>query len=136
MTDLEPTDPWTPPSQADTSLYWLLRVLLEYRWFTLLSALVLGAAGAALALSKDRTYTAHGVFMPQTSIGAGSTGGLAALAGRFGVAVPSGDAAQSPAFYVELLGSRELLGRLLADTFVIAADQRTGTDPMSGTLDE
>lgn len=124
-----------PPPEDDTiSLYALFRVLLQYRYLVVGATLLMGFVAAGSALMRARSYTAHAAFMPQGGPGSASTGAIAALAGRFGVSVPQVEPAQSPQFYAELLESRELLGRLLPDTFSVAFDPRTGAEAARGTL--
>jgi uncharacterized protein involved in exopolysaccharide biosynthesis len=62
--------------------------------------------------------------MPQSSSSSRNASGLSALASQFGIGVTTGEPAQSPQFYAELLTSRELMGRLVADTFAVADGTR------------
>ena len=56
-------------------------------------------------------FTATLAFAPQAA--GAPEGDLADLANEFGVALPTGDPSQSPAFYVDLVRSPMLLGRLV-----------------------
>jgi uncharacterized protein involved in exopolysaccharide biosynthesis len=84
------------------------RVLLA----TLVSGIVISVAVAFLL---PRTYTARGSFVPQQ--GRAQMSALASLAAQFGVAVPVTDATRSPAFYVTLLDSKNLLSHVVEDSF-------------------
>jgi uncharacterized protein involved in exopolysaccharide biosynthesis len=72
--------------------------------------------GLALALTKKPSFTAEFSFLPQTATEQ-SAGGLASLAGQFGVSLGSlGGQAQSPQFYSDLLRTRTLLSVVARDT--------------------
>lgn len=120
----------------EISVLAFIRFLLEYRYLILGTALLAGLLMAGSALMGPRTYTAEASFMPQGGASGGSAGTLGALAGQFGVNVPQGNATESPAFYVELLGSRALLSRLLNDTYVVTGDSTAGPGSIRGTLAE
>lgn len=125
--------PLSPPDD-ELSLYTVVRALLQYRYLIVVSGLVITVLVVGWALVGARTYTSEVAFMPQSNSGRASVDGLAGLARQLGVAVPQAEPAQSPQFYAEFLGSREILGRLLADTFSVAAEPTTGTEPVLGTL--
>jgi uncharacterized protein involved in exopolysaccharide biosynthesis len=76
---------------------------------------LLGAVIAViLGLVQKRTYTSRAAFMPQSRRTPSNISGLAA---QFGLAVPGADGAQSPAFFADLMTSRELLKPLLTVRF-------------------
>lgn len=107
-----------------------INVMLRHRRLTF-GLPVLGLlAFTVLGLLRQRTYTATASFMPQTSqMPASQFSGVAA---QFGLALPGGESGQSPAFYAELVKSREIL-RQVADTrYRFPA----GPDTVSGTLIE
>lgn len=97
---------------------WLSGVLLRWKviaWSLLVTFL---AAGAAVFVINPR-YEAEASFLVNgAGAGKGAAGGsgLAGLAGQLGLGT-MGDASESPAFYKELLESRELLTRLLLSKF-------------------
>jgi len=74
-----------------------------------------GAAATILTLSTPLLYVASASFIPDGNESPGS--GLASIAGQFGVALPSANQSQTPAFYVSLLTSRVLLRNIARDTF-------------------
>jgi uncharacterized protein involved in exopolysaccharide biosynthesis len=133
MTEARST-PHAPSRTTDeVSLYAFGRVGLQYRYAIVGTGLVTAFVVAVAALLASRSFTAEATFMPQGMTGRGA-GGLAALAGQLGMSLAEAEPTQSPQFYVELLASRELRSRLLADTFEVAADPRTGLVGERGTL--
>src|SRR3954463_16794712 len=98
-----------PDADGDRlSLLALANVALRHRWLILRVAFVVLLAATAFFLLRPRTYTVSTTFRLQTrNQNASNFSGLAA---QLGLAVPSSDASQTPAFYVDLLGSREILG--------------------------
>jgi len=81
---------------------------------------ICGGAVAVLTaivwLVLPRSYLADAAFVAQ---GSSNAAGISALAAQLGVAVPSGDASESPAFYVELLQSRAVLDSVVATPYRI-----------------
>lgn len=133
------TDARVGPGSGDTvgsefSLYAIPRILLQNRYLIVGAALVLAVLAVGSALLGSRIYTASSSFIPQASGSRGQAGGLIALAGQLGMGVSSVEPTQSPQFYADLLGSREILGRLVADTFSVAADPARETAAARGTL--
>jgi uncharacterized protein involved in exopolysaccharide biosynthesis len=97
---------------------WLSGVLLRWRIIAWSLALTFVVAGAAILLIKPR-YEAEASFLVNgagAGKGALGGGGLAGLAGQLGLGVGT-ESSESPAFYKELLESRELLTRLLESRF-------------------
>jgi uncharacterized protein involved in exopolysaccharide biosynthesis len=98
--------------------------------------LVLGTGLAAFLLVgvttfvRPRGWTSTARFMPQTSEGALSR--LSGLAATFGVSVPTTETGSSPAFYSELLQSRDIIRRTVETPYAFAA----GGDSLGGTLVE
>lgn len=94
----------------EVSLWEVLAVLLRRRGTIVAITVVVAVAAGAFAHFRPITYTTSASFRPQGSEASNSQ--LLALANQFGVNVggASGDEA-SPAFYQELLTSRELLRR-------------------------
>lgn len=104
--------------------------------------LVLATAAAALALAVlaavvlPPVYRVTVSFAPNSSSssklgGALGSSGLAGLAGSLGVGSALSEPTESPAFYTELLDSRELLTRLLLTRF---PDPRTASPADSARL--
>jgi uncharacterized protein involved in exopolysaccharide biosynthesis len=67
----------------------------------------------ALSVSDDR-FASSESFVPQSS---SQTSALAGVAAQFGVVAGGSDATQSPAFYADLLKSREVLTTVLRNRF-------------------
>jgi len=83
---------------------------------------------AGLTLYFPRTYTARSTFMPQTRKQSSSLSGIAA---QFGLAMPTTEASQSPAFYADLVQSRGLLGSVVDTPFEYETEDGT---KVKGTL--
>jgi uncharacterized protein involved in exopolysaccharide biosynthesis len=98
----------------------------------LLTLVVLLTVGGALAwsLARPRTYTSVSAFMPQER--QSPSGNLAGLAAQFGVNLPLGEASETPAFYIELIRSREVLGAVVDAEYTGVRRGR----PFQGTLVE
>jgi uncharacterized protein involved in exopolysaccharide biosynthesis len=105
---------WEPEPDDSDSLLPLGTTLLRARRLLARLALLGAVIGVVTGLLHKRTYSANAAFTPQ-SRRTGSN--LAGLAAQFGIAVPAGDAAQSPAFFADLMESRELLKPLLTARF-------------------
>src|SRR5690606_30591319 len=117
----EDGDTSTPiPDRDDegVSLFRVAGTVLKYR-YSVAASVLLGVLGlAATAMLTPRMYTSVAAFVPQgverTSAGA------AALADQLGLSLGSQSANESPQFYVELIQTREILTRVVRDTFQIA----------------
>lgn len=115
----------------EISLFALLSGILRHRRaIVAITAVVTIAVMTYTLVTFTPTYTADAAFMPQGARDSG-TGGLRSLAGQFGVTVPGEGGTDSPEFYADLLGSRTILGPLLADSFTVqdraAGQERRGT---------
>ncbi len=84
-----------------------MSVILRVRWRVLLCGILGGLLSAILVVMADRVYTSIAVVMPEDQKPASMLGGLAS---QFNLALPSSAAGESPAFYADLLKSREVLG--------------------------
>ncbi len=105
----QPTDP--AGAAPGISIVDVLATLLRRRRMILAVALVITALMAVWVVLRPRTYTSVATFTPQaTRSPLSALGGLAA---QFGVAMPTADVNQSPAFYAELLRSRAVLEPLV-----------------------
>lgn len=100
--------------------------LLEFAIFLLRHRrLIIGCASVlflVVVLARSfggRQYTSAASFVPQSS---GQVSGLAGLAAQFGATALSADANQSPAFYADLLKSREVLSTILQDEYRFPTD--------------
>lgn len=110
------------PNERDISLLALLNVVLRYRVMVASIALVLGAIGGGLALTAAPQWMASASFVPQGRTGNSAAGALSGLAAQFGVTVSNGESALSPAFYQEVLRSREILGPVTDSVLAVSAD--------------
>jgi len=124
MTDLphgttqDPVETGFARADDEVSLWEVLAVLLRRRGVIVLTTLLVTAASVAFTLLRADAYTTEASFRPQGSDASASE--LMALASQFGVNVPgsSGEEA-SPAFYAELLASREILFRIAQPRFSV-----------------
>jgi uncharacterized protein involved in exopolysaccharide biosynthesis len=117
---LGPTGMDAPPDRNPIGLLSLFGVLLRNRRQIIAFAILVPVALVGLILLRDRTYTTAMAFLPQ---GKRPPANLASLALQLGVNMPSGmDAAQSPAFYADLIKSRVILSQVTAKTYPLTAD--------------
>lgn len=100
----------------EISLWEVLAVLLRRRRVIVLSTFAVGALAVVFALVRAPQFTTASSFQPQGSEASQSQ--LMALASQFGVSVGGGDAL-SPAFYAELLTSREILLSVAETDFLV-----------------
>lgn len=92
----------------------LATVLLRGRIWVLRLAALSAIVVATSILLRERQYTARASVMPQARR---QVQGLSGLAAQFGLAVPSQEGVQNPAFYVDLLLARQLLGDISTSSF-------------------
>ena len=102
------------------SLFWLGTALLRNRAKIIRWSIVFGVLAALTVVGKPRVYKARASFIPQGTDASRSN--IAALAGQFGVAIPTAGGSQSPEFYAALVKEPVLLRRIALDTFVVAED--------------
>jgi uncharacterized protein involved in exopolysaccharide biosynthesis len=95
--------------------------LIRYRKRLILLPLLLSVLVISIGLLGPLSYTAGGSFVPQ-EVDASALSSLAGLASQFGVAVPQTNAAQSPAFYADLLTSRPILEALVDSQYRVRVD--------------
>lgn len=111
----------------EVSLISLASPVLRNRYLILRVVGVVVLAVVTFTLLQPRTYTANASFIPQSRRPATS---LSGLAGQFGLAIPLDEPSQSPAFYVDLVKSREILGAVVDTSYDIVTD----TGAIRGTL--
>ena len=96
---------------------WLLAIALRGRqilaWGVLLGMLL----SLSVVLLTRRMYTSTASFTPQTRRAASNLSGLAA---SIGFALPTDQGTQSPAFYADLIQTRDILGHLVDSSYVIS----------------
>lgn len=107
---------WVDESQ-DISIFAIGTLLLRHRWRILRWAFASALITLALVWTRPALYRASASFIPQGADA--NKSGLASLAGQFGVTLPNSSQNLSPDFYLRLLKSRELLGRVARDTLTV-----------------
>jgi len=119
-----------PPQYREEELSFLrlANVLLRQRARVVGWGLLVFAITVGLTLYFPRTYTARSTFMPQ---GRPKASGLSSLAAQFGLAMPTAEGSESPAFYADLVQSRGVLGSIADTSFEYETDRGVKT---RGTL--
>jgi uncharacterized protein involved in exopolysaccharide biosynthesis len=115
------------PAPDEISLVALANAILHRRRLVAWSGLALFAVVVSATLLQGRVYTAAASFIPQSGQ---VSGGLSTIAAQFGLALPIGEATQSPDFYADLVRSREVLSAVVDDRYSFRAD----TGAVTGTL--
>jgi uncharacterized protein involved in exopolysaccharide biosynthesis len=105
----------------------ITRLIRRHRVLVAIGAVVTAGVIVSMGLLKDRTYSSQATFVLQASKGSGGVSGIAA---QFGVAVPIGDASQSPQFYADLLHSHQVLEPVAMSTYTV----RQGANIVKGDL--
>ncbi len=95
----------------------LVRVARSYRNLLIAMAIAGSVVWLARAFLEPPIYSSTAAFVPQSAKAQQS--GLSNIAASFGVNVGAADLGQSPAFYVSLLHSREILGRVAESRFKV-----------------
>lgn len=110
----------------DVSLLPYINVVLRRRFLVVGVAAAVAAFVAGYQLLLPRTYTSSASFIAQFRT---STAGLSAVAAQLGLTSPGAEAGRSPAFYADLLVSREVLARVVGASLVMQSDGgiQTGT---------
>jgi uncharacterized protein involved in exopolysaccharide biosynthesis len=110
-------------ARSEVSLLDLINVVLRHRWLVIGLPLLLFIAGGVISMFRDRTYTSTASFVPQSTDAIGSQ--LGGVAAQLGVQLSPGRPAESPAFYADLVRSREVLGAAVDSTYRRQQDGRT-----------
>jgi uncharacterized protein involved in exopolysaccharide biosynthesis len=100
-----------PAEQEVVSLLSIVNMVLRNRYLVAGTVFFATSLVVLITLLWPRNYTAESSFMLQSRQNLPAN--LAGLASQFGVALPTGEANQSPAFYAELLQSREILSAVV-----------------------
>jgi uncharacterized protein involved in exopolysaccharide biosynthesis len=100
-------DPY-PPADEPTGLIQAANIALRNRALLVGLPLVLGLLAAVLAMMQPRTWEVRASFVPNGANDAGS-GQLGSIAAQLGMNLVTSQPGQSPAFYGELLQTRDLL---------------------------
>jgi uncharacterized protein involved in exopolysaccharide biosynthesis len=120
--------PRAPRRSDDVPLLTLAHLFHRKRWSILASGVLLMALVVAITMFRPRTYTSTAVFMPQMSeSGLAQFSGLAA---QLGVSMPMKEPSSSPAFYISLLKSRDVLRGAVSTRYTTAI----GRDSAGRTL--
>lgn len=98
----------------------IINAVLRNRARIILIAALLGTVVGAYVLFSKRLYVSTASFSLQGS----DTRRFSGIAAQIGLALPAGEGTQSPAYYVELLGSREILGSAAASPYFQTRDGR------------
>jgi uncharacterized protein involved in exopolysaccharide biosynthesis len=102
----------------------LFNVLLRYRVMIVLLALMFGFYAGFKSVTSAKGYTSEAQFMPKGARGGSQLSGIAA---QFGVNLNTGDATNSPQFYVDLLETKGLLWPVALKQYSIRTDSGTIT---------
>ena len=114
-----------PDLPANPSLLAFANQLMRQRSVVVTTALACVVVVVAAVLLTPREWTSAASFVPQTRRPPSNVAGIAA---QLGVTLPQGEPTQSPAFYADLLKSRELLGAVADQPFDPGAGgERQGT---------
>jgi uncharacterized protein involved in exopolysaccharide biosynthesis len=106
-----------PAMDDEISLWEVLAVLLRRRGTIVLTTIAVAALAVAFTLLRADTFTTAASFLPQGSQASASE--LMALASQFGFNIGGGGEEASPAFYAELLGSREILSTIAERPYAV-----------------
>lgn len=97
----------------------IFNVLLRYRVMIIVLALLSGFWAGFKSVTSGKRYTSEAMFMPKGARGQSQLSGLAA---QFGVNISTGDAAQSPQMYTDLLEMTALLWPVAQKEYRITTD--------------
>ena len=116
-------DTYSPPGDDEISFIELVNVVLKNRRMVVLTPFIIFVFVVGFTIIKSRTYSASTSFIPQSSSSQRSL--TTNLAAQFGISIPAGEAGQTPAFYANLIISREILKDLADNTYVYHDDEET-----------
>ncbi|MDB4891923.1 MAG: lipopolysaccharide biosynthesis protein [Gemmatimonadetes bacterium] len=122
-----------PPENADENNFSIVEVAA---FFLRHRRMIIGLAGLLFVITvttrllSARQYASSASFVPQSS----NLSGLSGLAAQFGVAAPGQDAVETPAFYGELLKTRELITSVLLSKYTFPTDTGVVTATLADLL--
>jgi hypothetical protein len=87
----------------------IFEAVMRRKVFVLAWALALGSTGGAIAFLSPKTWTTSASLIAVNRRSPGATGNLGGLAAQFGVSIPGGEPMQSPAFFVDLVQTAEVM---------------------------
>ena len=112
------TDGGVPHQRHSPAMLQFLQVVLRQRRTILLCVGIVVGLTALFVIRRPRQYTATAAFMPSTPDRGGQLGQLAGLASELGLEMDIGRRDQT-AFYTSLVHSREILERVIVDTYTV-----------------
>lgn len=118
-----PPSPRRPVAEDEISLWEVLATVLRGRVLIVVTTVLVAAGSVATGFIGGNKFTSAAAFRPEGPQSGGSD--IMALANQFGVDVGGGGDAASPAFYAELLKSREILLTVAEAQFDVAGVGRT-----------
>jgi len=132
MTDVSPQATSAPPHSAagappaagePTGLLQAANIALRNRWLLVCLPLALGVLMAGLTRLQPRTWEVRASFVPNGSNDA-QGGQLGNIAAQLGMSLATSQPGQSPAFYAELLRTRDLLQEAVDTEYRLREDGR------------
>lgn len=119
--------PSSPLGEDRVSLLRIASTVMRHRGLVVGLALLCFALVVLRALIVPRTYSTRSSFVAQSDNAPLNLSGIAA---QFGLSLPGGgEAGRSPAFYADLVTSRQILGGLVDTRFSLGPDRRQVTLP-------
>lgn len=114
-----------PDARGGSDLVRLLNVILRNRLLLLGIPLLAAVSVALILLIEPAQYRSEASFVPQTT--QRTPPALSGLAAQFGLAMPSDGFDQSPAFYEDVIRSREILERVVQEEYSAEGDEVSRT---------
>jgi uncharacterized protein involved in exopolysaccharide biosynthesis len=122
-----PPPPPSVPRSDEISVVSVLNVILRHRVLIVTLMLLFGFYAGFKSITSAKHYTVESQFVVKGSRTPGQLGGLAA---SLGINIGGGDAAQSPAFYLDLLEAKAILWPIAQKTYTV----KTDTGVVTGNL--
>ena len=104
-----------------------VNLLLRHLDLVFVVPVITVGAVCAITLLQARWYTSTASFTPQTR---STPASLSNFAAQFGFVLPTVDANRSPPFYVDLIQSHQILGRVVDGPYLV----RSGNGTIEGSL--
>ncbi len=102
----------------------LVNIAVRHIWLIVGVSGVFAVIALVSGLTSGRTWSSDATFIPQGSRGPSTVSSLAA---QFGISSAGPEAGQSPQFYVDLVGTREVRRGVVRATYTIHTDTGTFT---------
>lgn len=110
---------------TELSMIGMFNSLLRSRGLIALLIVPVLVAVLVVTMARPRTYTSSAAFMPQSRR---ASGGLSSLAAQLGVGAALGGEGESPAFFADLVKTRELLRGVAQTRFKSGSSEGTLTE--------